>query len=96
MILNLNISCTIIVLRNAKLNALFFNKINDTIKQKQDKTKKFTLKNFNINLIEKFPLTDFIPTIWYNVWLFNVFFVKMDVKSYPFEELMVNLTSWTP
>ena len=28
--------------------------------------------------------------------IFQSFFVKMGVKSYPFEESMVNLASWTP
>ena len=28
--------------------------------------------------------------------IFQGFVVKIDVKSYPFEELMVNLASWTP
>ena len=28
--------------------------------------------------------------------IFQRFFVKMGVKSYPFKELVVNLASWTP
>ena len=29
-------------------------------------------------------------------FIFQCFFESMSVKSYPFEELLVNLASWTP
>ena len=30
------------------------------------------------------------------LFVFQCFVVKMNVKSYPLEELLVNLASWTP